>query len=239
MFRSLRSGGNRLAIRFSTRKPITSLVSIPEFSRRIRRQLARSRHAFVSFSLIRPEGPFDTASGRRRFVSSRKYFQRRMQVRNRVSGPSSQPCVPWFERLVALVAILALLPVFVLIALIIKTTSPGPILNRRRRIDPSGTAFTSYTFRVRVADRELLQGGATCACEPDSKLVSDPALTSVGRFLQEAQFGGLPQLWNVLRGEMPLVGNTPRAGMATPCVGLPRRPHPHPGSGRIRNWNFP
>jgi lipopolysaccharide/colanic/teichoic acid biosynthesis glycosyltransferase len=120
----------------------------------------------------------------------------------------------------ALLALVSLLPVFVLLAVLIKLTSRGPVLylqervgldrrlpgagtqNRRRAYDVGGQPFTIYKFRTMRVDAEQ-HSGAVWAQQ------QDPRVTPLGRVLRQYRLDELPQLWNVLRGEMNIVGPRP------------------------------
>lgn len=106
---------------------------------------------------------------------------------------------------------LAALPMAV-IALLIKLDSPGPVLFRQTRVGQKGQPFRIYKFRTMVADAEavlprLVNLDALAA--PAFKIPDDPRVTRVGRFLRRWSLDELPQLINVLRGEMSLVGPRP------------------------------
>ncbi len=121
---------------------------------------------------------------------------------------------------VALAALIMLFPVFLLIALLIRLTSRGPALytqervgidrrvrtpdnvNHRRQLDVGGKPFTIYKFRTMVQDAER-ESGAIWASP------TDPRVTPLGRFLRQSRLDELPQLVNVLRGEMSIVGPRP------------------------------
>ena len=94
------------------------------------------------------------------------------------------------------------LPVMGLVALAIKWTSPGPVLFRQQRVGQDGRVFTLYKFRSMRADAEALTG-AVWAKQDDDRV------TPVGRFLRRSRLDELPQFWNVLRGDMSLVGPRP------------------------------
>jgi exopolysaccharide biosynthesis polyprenyl glycosylphosphotransferase len=111
----------------------------------------------------------------------------------------------------ALLLLLAL-PVVVMIALVIKLTSGGAVLFRQTRCGLNGRRFTVYKFRTMVEDAEELRGDLLHLNEmagPVFKLRSDPRVTAFGRFLRKFSLDELPQLWNVLRGDMSLVGPRP------------------------------
>jgi exopolysaccharide biosynthesis polyprenyl glycosylphosphotransferase len=103
-------------------------------------------------------------------------------------------------------------PLFLLVALAVKLTSPGPVLFRQVRSGANGRPFVMYKFRSMCEDAEVLLAGLASANEvggPVFKIKNDPRLTPIGRFLRRASVDELPQLWNVLRGDMSLVGPRP------------------------------
>jgi exopolysaccharide biosynthesis polyprenyl glycosylphosphotransferase len=115
---------------------------------------------------------------------------------------------------VALAGLLLLIgmPIAGMIALTIKLTSGGNVLFRQTRCGLNGRSFTLYKFRTMVADAEERRGALLHLNEmkgPVFKLKSDPRVTSLGRFLRRFSLDELPQLWNVLRGDMSLVGPRP------------------------------
>ena len=114
----------------------------------------------------------------------------------------------------ALAAVLLLLlsPLFGLIALAIRLTSPGPAIFRQVRAGLNGRSFLMVKFRSMRADAAELQAGLAGRNEmrgPVFKVTNDPRVTPLGRFLRRHSLDELPQLWNVLRGEMSLVGPRP------------------------------
>ena len=101
----------------------------------------------------------------------------------------------------ALVIGLILLPVFPLVALAIVLDSRGPVLYSQQRVGHQGTPFRIYKFRTMRQDAE--QNGAVWATQ------RDPRVTRIGRFMRLTRIDELPQIWNLLRGEMTLVGPRP------------------------------
>jgi lipopolysaccharide/colanic/teichoic acid biosynthesis glycosyltransferase len=105
--------------------------------------------------------------------------------------------------------LLAISPLLLGIALAIKVSSPGPVFYRRRVMGRGGSQFDAFKFRTMVMD-----GDAILAARPDlmdalardQKLRDDPRITGCGRWLRKFSLDELPQLFNVLRGEMSLVG---------------------------------
>jgi sugar transferase (PEP-CTERM system associated) len=94
------------------------------------------------------------------------------------------------------------LPLLPLIALLVRLTSPGPVLYRQKRVGRNGVVFHCYKFRTMWADAEA-DTGPTWAGD------DDPRITPVGRWLRRMRLDELPQLWNVLRGDMNVVGPRP------------------------------
>jgi lipopolysaccharide/colanic/teichoic acid biosynthesis glycosyltransferase len=112
----------------------------------------------------------------------------------------------------ASLGLIFLLPVFAVIILAIKLTSRGPALFCQRRSGRGGKPFTLYKFRTMTADAETRKKALLALNEQDGpafKLRNDPRVTRLGRFLRKSSLDELPQLWNVLRGDMTLVGPRP------------------------------
>jgi lipopolysaccharide/colanic/teichoic acid biosynthesis glycosyltransferase len=105
------------------------------------------------------------------------------------------------------------LPVLGIIALVIRITSPGaPVIFKQLRTGKGGRRFHMYKFRTMVPDAEELKNQYAHLNElqwPDFKITDDPRITPVGRILRKTSLDELPQLINVLRGEMSLVGPRP------------------------------
>jgi len=109
----------------------------------------------------------------------------------------------------ALVGLLLLAPAFLVIAVLIKRDSPGPVFYRRRVLGLGGTTFDALKFRTMVVNAdEVLERYPELKrqFEDNYKLKEDPRVTRVGRFLRRYSLDELPQLINVLRGQMSLVG---------------------------------
>jgi exopolysaccharide biosynthesis polyprenyl glycosylphosphotransferase len=114
----------------------------------------------------------------------------------------------------ALVALLLLSPVLLAAAAAVKLTSRGPLIFRQERYGYNRRKFAMLKFRTMVANAEALQAQFETqneAAGPIFKIRDDPRMTPVGRFLRRASIDELPQLINVLRGEMSLVGPRPMA----------------------------
>lgn len=104
-------------------------------------------------------------------------------------------------------------PLVALIAVLVRATSRGPVLFKQVRVGLGGDPFTLLKFRTMVEDAEAQQAALAranqYASDPLFKVKGDPRLTTVGRFLRRSSLDELPQLVNVLRGEMSLVGPRP------------------------------
>lgn len=154
---------------------------------------------FIRTSIARPD--FDTLAGRPVLV-----------IR-------TTPALSWallfkdlIDRLGALVGIALASPLFVFIALAIRLTSPGPVLFRQQRAGRHGRPFTMLKFRTMVTDAEMQQEEMQKFNQmsgPVFKMEKDPRVTGIGKLLRKTSMDELPQLWNVLRGEMSLVGPRP------------------------------
>lgn len=113
---------------------------------------------------------------------------------------------------VALVALIFVSPVMIMTAIAVKLDSPGPILFRQTRVGRWGEHFPCYKFRSMYIDAEQrLQELMTLneADGPVFKMKDDPRVTHVGRFIRKLSIDELPQLFNVIKGEMSLVGPRP------------------------------
>jgi sugar transferase (PEP-CTERM system associated) len=104
--------------------------------------------------------------------------------------------------LVSILGLLLSLPLLPFIALAIKLTSPGAVFYRQRRVGRGGTLFYCYKFRTMCADAEADSGPTWVGDD-------DPRITPVGRLLRLSRLDEIPQLWNVLKGDMSIVGPRP------------------------------
>ena len=166
-----------------------------------------------------------------------------------VQGGESPDPEPWGSRVLnlslALLALVVLAPVFLLLAFAVKLSSRGPVFytqervgldrrslgqvdsNRRRKSDLGGQPFTIYKFRTMRVDAEA-HSGAVWAQQ------DDPRVTPIGRVLRQYRLDELPQLLNVLRGEMNIVGPRPErpgifAELRTHIAEYPLRQRAKPG----------
>jgi exopolysaccharide biosynthesis polyprenyl glycosylphosphotransferase len=115
-----------------------------------------------------------------------------------------------FDLIVSLATLVLTLPLFVVVAAAIRATSRGPVLFRQDRVTKDGRVFPMYKFRTMVVDpSRALEGKTLDLTTPFFKLRDDPRLTGVGRVIRNWSLDELPQLLNVLRGEMSMVGPRP------------------------------
>lgn len=117
-----------------------------------------------------------------------------------------------FERLAALLGLIALSPVFAVVAVLIRSGSKGPVLYRQTRIGKGGEPFTMTKFRSMVPGADTLVTDLADQSEGNEmlfKMREDPRITSVGKVLRRYSIDELPQLIDVLRGDMSLVGPRP------------------------------
>lgn len=107
-----------------------------------------------------------------------------------------------FDILLSLIGIILGSPLFILIFIGIKLSCKGPIIFKQERIGRYGKPFNIYKFRTMVVNNE--QNGQPMLAEPD-----DQRLTTIGKFLRAHHLDELPQLWNVLKGDMSFIGYRP------------------------------
>jgi lipopolysaccharide/colanic/teichoic acid biosynthesis glycosyltransferase len=108
-----------------------------------------------------------------------------------------------FDVVVALIGLILLSPVMLVIAILVKLDSPGPIFYRAPRVGKDGRLFRMYKFRTMVANAEKMGPAIT--------VDRDPRITRIGARLRSSRLDEIPQLINVLRGEMSMVGPRPEA----------------------------
>jgi exopolysaccharide biosynthesis polyprenyl glycosylphosphotransferase len=116
------------------------------------------------------------------------------------------------DRVCATLGLLAVMPLFAVIALLIKITDPGPVFFRQKRVGHEGRTFRVWKFRTMYIDAEERLATLIDLNESDGllfKIKDDPRITPIGRFLRATSLDELPQLINVILGEMSLVGPRP------------------------------
>ncbi len=115
------------------------------------------------------------------------------------------------DLVLAVCALIVLAPALVLIATLIRITSPGPAIFKQQRCGLNGRRFTLYKFRTMVADAERRKAELEHLNVKKTafKIPNDPRLTAIGGWLRKYSLDELPQLWNIVRGEMSIVGPRP------------------------------
>lgn len=114
--------------------------------------------------------------------------------------------------LCSLIGLIILAPIFLLVGILIKLESKGPAFFSQERIGKNGCKFKMYKFRSMVVNAEELKEKLQSKNEmsgPMFKMKEDPRITKIGRFIRKTSIDELPQLFNVLKGEMSLVGPRP------------------------------
>jgi sugar transferase (PEP-CTERM system associated) len=133
--------------------------------------------------------------------------------------------------MIALTGVILAAPLMLLTALAVRLSSPGPILYRQRRVGMDGAPFTVFKFRSMWVDAEAKTGAVWAAKD-------DPRITPVGRVIRKIRFDELPQLFNVLRGEMSIVGPRPERPefVRTLSEQIPYYRHRHAVRPGITGW---
>ncbi|MDG5815667.1 sugar transferase [Chitinispirillales bacterium ANBcel5] len=127
----------------------------------------------------------------------------------------------FFDKVSSLLLLASLLPVFIIISILIKLDSHGPVIFKQKRLGKNGKEFTIYKFRT-MCDNAVTIGKGIFVAENDSRI------TRVGKLLRATSMDELPQLWNVFIGDMSLVGPRP------PLPHHPYRYEEYPESHRKR-----
>lgn len=131
-------------------------------------------------------------------------------VPSRPTGPYEIALKPAIDRLGGLVLALLSLPVVALVAIAVRLRMGSPVLFKQERVGRGGLPFTVYKFRTMADTRRVVQ---VSYIGPDRRIThkspDDPRLTSLGRFLRRWSLDEIPQFWNVVGGQMSLVGPRP------------------------------
>ena len=121
-----------------------------------------------------------------------------------------------FKRIIDIIGaglgLILLSPIIAIVACAVKVTSKGPIFFSQKRVGKNGELFEMYKFRSMVVNAEELKGNLEDQNEmsgPMFKIKDDPRVTKVGKFIRKTSIDELPQLWNILKGDMSLVGPRP------------------------------
>ena len=139
-----------------------------------------------------------------------------LRLRNNLARPVNRWIKTIFDYVLTITGTIAISPILIVIALWIYKDSPGPVIFKHRRIGKNGKEFNCYKFRSMCVDakeklEQLLANDpeARAEWEKDFKLKNDPRITKSGAFLRKTSLDELPQIFNVLKGEMSLVGPRP------------------------------
>lgn len=125
----------------------------------------------------------------------------------------------WFDILVSAIALFVLCPILVVIGIIIKLTSKGPVFFKQKRLGRNGEVFEIFKFRTMVVNAEYMGEGLRVSSE------KDPRITTIGRMLRATSLDEVPNLINVILGSMSLVGPRP-----------PVTYHPYDGYENYPEW---
>lgn len=139
----------------------------------------------------------------------------------------SKPIYDFIKRAIDIVCslfcLIVLSPVFLILALLVKTTSKGPVFFAHKRVGKNGKAIKIYKFRSMVTNAEELINSFTpeqkAEYEKNYKLENDPRVTKVGQFLRKTSLDELPQLLNILKGDLSIVGPRPVMEVETQTYG--------------------
>ena len=139
-----------------------------------------------------------------------------LRFKNNLARPINRWIKTIFDYVLTITGTIAISPILIVIALWIYKDSPGPVIFKHRRIGKNGKEFNCYKFRSMCVDAkeklaQLLKTDpeARAEWEKDFKLKNDPRITKSGAFLRKTSLDELPQIFNVLKGEMSLVGPRP------------------------------
>ena len=139
-----------------------------------------------------------------------------LRLKNNLARPINRWIKTIFDYVLTITGTIAISPILIVIALWIYKDSPGPVIFKHRRIGKNGKEFNCYKFRSMCIDakeklEQLLKNDpeARTEWEKDFKLKNDPRITKSGAFLRKTSLDELPQIFNVLKGEMSLVGPRP------------------------------
>jgi exopolysaccharide biosynthesis polyprenyl glycosylphosphotransferase len=157
----------------------------------------------IRFTGVLIEDAADTYEMAMRRVCSRK-IQPSQLIFSSVLGPRPQAIAlqNFYSLLLGLVCLILALPFMLFTAIAVKLSSKGPVLYRQRRVGLNGRVFTLYKFRSMYVDAEARTGAVWAS-------VGDPRITPAGRWLRKLRLDELPQLWNVMMGDMGIVGPRP------------------------------
>ena len=134
------------------------------------------------------------------------------EVESRESFSLYEICKRVMDILGAGCGLVLLSPVIIIVAILVKFSSKGPVFFSQKRVGKNGKAFEMYKFRSMVVNAEELKEKLAAQNEmsgPMFKMKDDPRVTKVGKFIRKTSLDEHPQLWNVIKGDMRLVGPRP------------------------------
>lgn len=162
-------------------------------------------------------------------VSVESFFDAKIMVlhiKNNLDNPWNRLLKRLFDICATVVGGILISPILLLIAIWVYHDSPGPVIFKHRRVGKDGKEFNCYKFRsMCVNSKEVLEHllatdpAAKAEWDKEFKLKDDPRITKSGAFLRKTSLDELPQLWNVLKGEMSLVGPRPIVQEEVPRYG--------------------
>jgi sugar transferase (PEP-CTERM system associated) len=181
------------------RKPTRIVVGMAER----RNRLPVQQLLEIRFSGVRIEDASDTYERALHRVCSRK-IQPSQLIFSASLGPRHQALATqrFYSFVLGMIGFIACSPLMLVTALVVWLSSPGPILYRQRRVGMNGHVFTVYKFRSMYIDAEARTGAVWAT-------VDDPRITPAGRWLRRLRLDELPQFWNVVKGDMAIVGPRP------------------------------
>jgi exopolysaccharide biosynthesis polyprenyl glycosylphosphotransferase len=157
----------------------------------------------IRFGGIVIEDAADTYETALRRVCSRKIQPSQLIFSSALSPRSHALAIQNVYSLsIAVLGLVCLAPLMLLTALVVKLSSTGPVLYRQRRVGKDGKIFTVYKFRSMYTDAEARTGAVWATRD-------DPRITQAGKWLRRLRLDEVPQLWNVVKGEMSIVGPRP------------------------------
>lgn len=163
-------------------------------------------------------------------VTAESFFDAKIMVlhiRNNLASPWNQMLKRIFDIVATICGGILISPILLAIAIWVYHDSPGPVIFKHRRVGKNGKEFNCYKFRsMCVNSKEVLEHllatdpAAKAEWDKEFKLKDDPRITKSGAFLRKTSLDELPQLWNVLKGEMSLVGPRPIVQKEIPRYGV-------------------
>jgi lipopolysaccharide/colanic/teichoic acid biosynthesis glycosyltransferase len=168
----------------------------------------------------------DAAPASQRSVNTSQHGESSSQAIRPETETISAAFVRMLDIIVASIAIVVLAPLLLGTALMIALSRSGPVLFRQSRIGRDGVLFTCLKFRTMHRDSDAMLAELLANCPQaraewaeDQKLRHDPRVSAFGRFIRRASIDELPQLWNVLTGDMSIVGPRPIVASEAPRYG--------------------